>query len=207
MQVLFDLRPPHLVQSQETRVDPIRLLSVLFFVVFILLSAFNIAFTTLQLGSARSELARLKGEEARVSDNNNRLIAGIDSIRAFRDRIRAYLAFTSQELPAVEFMAALEGAVPRGLKIANLEIRPGSVLMRGSALTDQDIIDFGATLDGMRNIVRKVDAPVTTRGALGARMVSDFSMTCSIRPISEIAGASPEQPEGAERSGESGDGR
>ncbi len=204
MQVLFDLRPPHLVQSQETRVDPIRLLSVLFLVIFVLLSVFNIAYTTLQLGSVRSELARLRGEEARVSDNNNRLTSSIDSMRALRDRIKAYLAFTRQELPAVEFMAALEGAVPRGLKIENLEIRPGSALMRGSALTDQDIIDFGATLDGMRNIVRKVDAPVTTRGTLGERMISNFSMTCSVRSISEIAGTYPQQ---AEPSDESGDGR
>ena len=204
MQVLFDLRPPHLVQIQETKVDPVRLLSVLFFVVFVLLSVFNIAFTTLQLGNVRSELARLRGEETRVSDNNNQLASSIDSMRAFRDRIKAYLAFTRQELPSVEFLAALEGAVPRGLKIANLEIRPGSAIMRGSALTDQDIIDFGATLDGMRNIVRKVDAPVTTRGTLGTRMISNFSMTCSVRSISEIADAYPKQ---MERSTESGDGR
>ncbi|MDL2263026.1 hypothetical protein LJC31_00075 [Synergistaceae bacterium OttesenSCG-928-I11] len=200
MQVLFDLRPPHLVQSQETRVDPIRLLSVLFFVVFVLLSIFNIAFTTLQLNNVRSELARLRGEETRVTDNNDRLGASIGSMREFRDRIKAYLAFTRQELPTVEFMAALEGAVPRGLKIANLEIRPGSALMRGSALTDQDIIDFGAKLDGMRNIVRKVDAPVTTRGTLGTRMISDFSMTCSIRSITDIADTYPEQIEDANES-------
>ena len=192
MQVLFDLRPPHLVQSQETRVDPIRLLSVLLFVVFVLLSVFNIAYTTMQLNGVRSELARIRGEQTRVGENNDRLGSSIDGMRAFRDRIKVYLAFTRQELPTVEFMAALEGAVPRGLKIANLEIRPGSVLMRGSALTDQDIIDFGAKLDGMRNIVRKVDAPVTTRGAIGTRMISDFSMTCSIRTISEIADAYPE---------------
>ena len=200
MQVLFDLRPPHLVQSQETRVDPIRLLSVLFFVVFVLLSIFNIAFTTFQLNNVRSELARLRGEETRVTDNNDRLGASIGSMREFRDRIKEYLAFTRQELPTVEFMAALEGAVPRGLKIANLEIRPGSALMRGSALTDQDIIDFGAKLDGMRNIVRKVDAPVTTRGTLGARMISDFSMTCSIRSITDIADTYPEQIENANES-------
>lgn len=192
MQVLFDLRPQHLVHEQETRVDPIRLLSVLLFVAFVLLSAFNIGYITLQLNAVRSELSALRGEEARVGDNNARLTESIKSMRVMRDRIKAYLAFTSQELPTVEFMAALEGAVPRGLKINNLEIRPGNVLMRGSALTDQDIIDFGAKLDGMRGIVRKVDAPVTTKGTLGSMIVSDFSMTCNIRSISDIAASYPE---------------
>jgi hypothetical protein len=193
MQVLFDLRSSHLVQSQETRVDPIRLFSVLLFAIFVLLSIFTIVFTALQLNDARNELARIRDEEARISVSNDRLASSIDGMREFRDRISEYLVFTRQELPTVEFMAALEGAVPQGLKIANLEVSPGNVLMKGSALTDQDIIDFGAKLGSMRGIVQKVNAPVTTRGTISGRRVSDFSMTCSIRSINEIASDYPEQ--------------
>lgn len=192
MQVLFDLKSKQLAHEQETRVDIIRLVSVLLFVVFVLLSAFNIGFTTLQLNGVKSELAALRNEEGRVNDNSNRLANSIDTMRKMRDKIKAYLAFTRQELPAVEFMAALEAAVPGGLKITNLEIRPGNALMRGSALTDQDIIDFGAKLDGMRGIVTKVDAPVTTRGTIGSRMVSDYTITCNIRSISDVAAVYPE---------------
>jgi hypothetical protein len=201
MQVLFDLRPPHLVQSQETKVDMVRLLCVLLFVLFVLLSAFNIAFTTLQLSGVRAELARIRGEAERAGENKNRLDSRLAGMREFTDGVREYLAFTSQELPIVEFMTALEGAVPPGLKIENLEILPGNVIIKGSALSDRDIIDFGAKLDSMRGIVRKVDAPVTTRGAVGAKIVSDFSMTCDIRSISEIANEYPEQSGGSDEMG------
>jgi hypothetical protein len=202
MRVLFDLRSSHLVQSQEARVDPIRLFSVLLFAIFVLLSLFTIVFTALQINGARSELARIRGEEARISVSNNRLSSSVADMRELRDRIGEYLAFTRQELPTVEFMAALEGVVPQGLKIANLEIRNGNVLMRGSALTDQDIINFGAKLDSMRGIVQKVNAPVTTRGTIGGRRVSNFSMTCSIRSISEIASDYPEQFGSSDKGGD-----
>jgi hypothetical protein len=187
MQVVFDLRPPHLVVSQNQRVDPVRILTVLMFLIFVFLSIFNIGFTTMKLRDVRGELDRVTGEKIAVSDNSDRLAVTLTTMRKLRDQVKIYLEFTRQEMPTIEFMAGLEGAVPPGLTITNLVIRPGNVLMKGAALTDQDIIDFGAKLDGMKNIVTKVDAPVTTKGALGSKITSDYAITCNIRPISEIA--------------------
>jgi hypothetical protein len=109
-------------------------------------------------------------------------------------------------------MSALEGAVTTGLKVSNLEIRQGSVTMRGSGLTDQDILDFVAKLDSMKNIVTRVDAPVTTRGTLGKAIITDFAISCNIKSISEVTVAVPEEPvintqvEGAEGAGNTGQG-
>ncbi|MDR1885331.1 MAG: hypothetical protein LBQ56_03590 [Synergistaceae bacterium] len=194
MKVLFDLRPAHLVQNQDQRVDPIRLLSALLFVIFCLLSIFNIAYTTMKLFDVRAELMSAKGDEIAVSENVTMLTASINTMREIRDRARIYLEFTRQELPVVEFMAALEGAITSGITITTMEIRPGNVMMKGSAVGDQDIIDFSSRLDGMKNIVTKVDAPVTTRGALGNRPIADYTVTCNIRSISDIAASMPDMP-------------
>ena len=206
MQVSLDLRPAHLVFIQEQKVDIVRLLSVLLLLIFLILSVVNIGFTAFKLRDVRAELASTRGEQVRVKENGDRLSASIVEMRKMRDRVKAYLEFTRLDLPTVEFMAALEGAVPNGLKIANLEIRPGNVLMRGAALTDQEIIDFGAKLDSMRNIVTRVGAPVTTKGTLGGRrgtvMISEYSIACNIRSISDVASSYPELTPSAEEGGE-----
>jgi hypothetical protein len=177
------------VHIQEQQVDLTRLLSVLFFVAFVGLSLFNIGHITFRLRDVRAELANVEGEQLIVSDQTERLGQRIAEMRKLRDKVRAYIEFTRQELPTVEFMAALEESVPDGVKITNLQIRPGSVTMRGSALTDQDISDFGLRLDGRKDITTGVGAPTTTKATLGSRMISDFSISCNLRSISDIASA------------------
>ncbi|MDR3255579.1 MAG: hypothetical protein LBT31_08415 [Synergistaceae bacterium] len=197
MKVLFDLRPQHLVRVQDQQVDLLRLLSVLLFVAFVLLSLFNIGNITYNLRDVNVRLAATHGNLSVVTANSNRLAARIEEMRVLRDRTRAYLEFTRQELPSIEFMAALEGIVTSGMKVESLELRPGSATMRGSALTDQDIVDFSARLDGMKNITSLVDAPITTKGSLGAAMISEFAISCTLRSISDIAASMPESPGGA----------
>lgn len=187
MKVLFDLRPKHLVQIQETRVDPMRLLTVLLFAVFVLLSSFNIGYMLYYMMNASAELSRMRNEEIIVLDNERRIAESLASSRAFRDSIRTYIDFMDQDIPTVEFLSALEGASPAGLKITTVEMRPGGVMMKGTSLTDQDIIDFGADLGGIRGVVTKVDAPITTHGRLGSRMISEFTITCGIGSLSDVA--------------------
>jgi hypothetical protein len=180
------------VQLQEQQVDLTRLLSVLLFVAFVGLSLFNIVHITIRLRDVRTDLASTEGEQLVISDQTERLGQRIAEMRKLRDKVRAYIEFTRQELPTVEFMAALEESVPDGVKISNLQIRPGSVTMRGSALTDQDISEFGARLNGRKDITTGVDAPVTTKTTLGSVMISDFSISCNIRSISDIASSMPQ---------------
>ncbi|MDR1966308.1 MAG: PilN domain-containing protein, partial [Synergistaceae bacterium] len=191
MQVLFDLRPPHLVQLQGRQIDAARLLSVLFFVVFILFSGYNIFYTALNYLSVRRDLESATGEQISVRDESASLLSSINKIRDLKTRVIAYLAFTRNELPAVEFMKILEDVVPQGLKIATLEVRPESVLMVGSAISDEEIIALTTNLAGMSYIVKKVDAPVTNKSVMGTRQISDFRVTCDIKPILDIAEGDP----------------
>lgn len=182
------------MRRRERRIDPPRLLILSLFVVFLLLSVYNIGHTVSRLRSARAEIACLKGEEARVVAMATRLGNTIASLKKAHDRTLDYLAFVRFDLPAVEFLAALEEAVAPGIKIAAVEMQPGSARMRGSALTEQDVRGFAARLEGMQYIVSKVEVPVVTKGAVGRRAVWNFAISCDIEQIAEITA-----PKAAER--------
>ena len=56
MQVLLDLRPPKIVQEQKKRINPLRLVVALLFVVFTALSLFNVGYMYFQLDAMNNEL-------------------------------------------------------------------------------------------------------------------------------------------------------
>jgi len=176
-----------MVARQSQRVDILRALSVALFLVFIVMSVCNIAFTAVRYVNTRQELIAARGELEKTRTLSAAFATGIGGMRELMTAVTAYLEFTREELPAVEFMKALEDALPPGLKISALSVRPGSVRMVGSALSDEEIIALSSNLGAMSHIVAHVDAPVTTKSVLGARQISDFSLTCDIRKISDIA--------------------
>jgi hypothetical protein len=194
MQVLFDLRPPHIVQLQSQRVDITRVLSVLFFVLFIMISIYNIGGIAYNYLKVQQALADATGEQRSVRDASAALTVEITRLRAIKNKVAVYLEFTREELPAVEFMKALEDALPpQGLKISQLEIRPNNVLMTGSALSDNEIAMFAAKLESLNYIVTRVDSPVTTKSTLGTRQISDFKLACTIKKVLDIAENDPNQ--------------
>lgn len=192
MQILFDLRSPKLVQLQEKHVDPLRLLSMVLFGGFVVISLFNIAYTVINLRDVRSQLDSIKGEQTVLVDQSARIDTEIGTLRLYKEKIKAYVAFSKEEMPSVEFLAALEGAVPSSVKLTKLEMKPANVVIRGVALGDQDIVDFGGKLDSMRNIVTKVDAPVTAKATSGSRIILEFTMPCTVKTVSEVAAAMAE---------------
>jgi hypothetical protein len=161
------------------------------FVIFLALSFYNIGFTAFKYFTVRQELSAATGEQMSVRNASAQLAAAIKEMQALKTRIVAYLEFTREELPAVEFMTVLEDAIPAGLKISNVEVRSGNAMMEGTALTGDEIIAFAANLDAMKYIVTKVDSPVTTKSDLGTRQVSNFKITCDIRKILDIAANEP----------------
>jgi hypothetical protein len=188
---LFDLRPPHLVHLQSQRIDLARLLNVLLFLIFLFFSAFNIGYTAFRYLNVRQELSAATSEQVSVKDQSASFAAAIKNYQALKTKIVAYLTFTREELPAVEFMRALEDAIPGGLKFSSLEVRPGNAYMIGSALSDEEIIALTANLASLTYIIKKVDSPITNKSVLGSRQISDFQVTCDIKPILDIEAASP----------------
>ncbi|MDR1579320.1 MAG: hypothetical protein LBS35_03100 [Synergistaceae bacterium] len=191
MQVLFDLRPPHLVQLQSRSVDVSRLLSILLFMIFMALSFWNIGFTAFKYLQVRQELSASLGRQSEVRAQSASFAATIAQMRTLKTQIVAYLEFTREELPAVEFMKTLEDTVPDGLKISTLDVTPGNASMSGAALGDDQIIVFGANLGSQSYIVTRVSSPVTNKSVLGTRQIMDFQITCSLKKILDIAANDP----------------
>lgn len=192
MQVLFDLRPQHLVQIQNQKLDVTRVLIVIFFVGFVMVSIFNIANMMIKLRGLNADLAEERTTQASISSSIASVNSQIDGFRAIRDRIRGHLEFTMQDLPTVEFLSGLESAVNAGLKVANVDLRQGSVTMRGSAITDQDVMDFVNSLDSMKYMITKVDPPSMTKSTLNNVLITDFSLSCNIKSVTAIGEALPE---------------
>jgi hypothetical protein len=174
------------------------------FVVFVCLSLFNIVNTMFKLRDVRAELGEKRSDQMIVNDSSERLLQAINELRALKDMATSYIEFTRQELPTVEFLSALEGAIPNGLKVTDISIRQGNVMMRGASMTDQEIVEFSSRLDGIKNIVIKVDAPVTTKNTINNRIISNFTITCNIKSVAAIASATAAaMREAAETGGES----
>jgi Tfp pilus assembly protein PilN len=159
--------------------------------VFMALSFWNIGFTAFKYLHVRQELSASMGRRSEVRTQSATLAATIKQMQALKTQIVAYLEFTREELPAVEFMKTLEDTVPDGLKVATLRVVPGSASMAGAALGDDQIIAFAANLDSQNYIVTRVDSPITTKSVLGAKQISDFRITCNIRKILDIAANDP----------------
>ena len=191
MQILFDLRPPHLVHLQSRSGDAYRLLGILLFIIFIALSFWNIGFTAFKYLQVRQELSASMGSQSETRAQSASLAAAIKQMQALKTQISAYLEFTREELPAVEFMKTLEDAVPEGLKISTLDVIQGSASMAGSALGDDQIKAFAANLSSQNYIVTRVDSPVTTKSVLGSKQISDFRITCNLKKILDIAANDP----------------
>lgn len=194
MQVLFDLRPATLVHSQEKRVDAIRLLSALLFVVFFMVSGFNIVYTWMHWSQVRGELKKAQTTKESIQKESVELESNRSILQGFMDKTRVYLDFARQEVPSVEFLAALEDMTPQGLKISLVEIKPGSVHMRGSALTDQEVVEFAARLEANKNIIERVEMPVTTKSTVGNQIIAEFAVTGTLKSILDIEVHAPVMP-------------
>ncbi|MDR0653376.1 MAG: hypothetical protein LBG12_08730 [Synergistaceae bacterium] len=167
------------------------MLGILLFIIFIALSFWNIGFTAFKYLQVRQELSASMGSQSETRAQSASLAAAIKQMQALKTQISAYLEFTREELPAVEFMKTLEDAVPEGLKISTLDVIQGSASMAGSALGDDQIKAFAANLSSQNYIVTRVDSPVTTKSVLGSKQISDFRITCNLKKILDIAANDP----------------
>ena len=193
MQVLLDLRAPHLVQLQSQKVDATRILSVVLLIVFIFMSIGNIAYTTMKYIDVRSNLGDTQTKLANNRTLSTQLDGKIKTFRAKRDELLAQISFTRMELPCVEFLQALEDALPEnGLKLKTVTITEGNVVMNGAALTENEIVDFGAKLDSLKYIVTNVASARTTKTVIGTnKQIVGFGLSCTIKNIIDVTADSP----------------
>jgi hypothetical protein len=192
MQVLLDLRAPHLVQLQSQKVDATRILSVVLFIVFFFMSIGNIAYTTLKYVDVKQQLGETQSSLSQARTLSAQLDVKIKAFRAKRDELLAHISFTRMELPCVEFLQALEDALPEsGLKIKSVSMTEGNVKMSGAALTEKEIVEFGAKLDSLKYIVTNVSASTTRPTVIGTKQIVGFDLSCAIKNLIDVTADSP----------------
>lgn len=186
MQVYFDLRPSNLVILQEQKVDPIRLLCVLLFFIFFVLSLVNIFFTGLKYAGAQNNLKSAQSEKKVQESQKVKLDETLANLQKLRNRMVVFLDFTKMDIPSVEVLAALDYTVPSNLVVNSILITPGNVNLQGSAINDEDITVFASKLDNMKTIFHRASAPTTKRTESGARLIWDFQIICDSKTIPDI---------------------
>ena len=180
MKVSLDLRPRALVESQKKRLNVSRLFMTLFLLSFLLIGgstlfwAFwnyrslvdRVAFLEDTLSIQRAQNARLANELRRLGEEEAVYVAALKLLQ--------------DELPALEFLQAMETSLPPGVWVRTLSIVPGKVSLHGSAYKEDDVVEFGkGLLDAP--VVAAVDFPVTTRVVRDGQSLVDYTLACSLR--------------------------
>ena len=180
MKVLLDLRPRALVEAQKKRVNVARLFVTLFFFSFMLVGgatlgwAFwnhralidRVSFLEDSLSIQIAQNARLSNELKRLSDEE---AVYVSALKLLQD-----------ELPALEFLQAMESSLPPGVWVTSVTVAPGKVSLQGGAYKEDDVVEFGkGLLDAP--VIAAVDFPVTTRGVRDGQSLVDYSLACSLR--------------------------
>ena len=186
MKVLLDLRPAYIVASQKKKVDPIRLITFVFFFAFVVMSSINITVMFFNMLDLEQNLQNAQSEQSRAQESLMSLEQRIESLRKQAQAFRDYLEFTNADLPVVEVLAALESLTPAGLKIETLNLTPGGASMVGVALTDDKIVDFAQRLGEVPDIITRVNVPITTKRTLGTQLVPEFSLTLNVSNLGAI---------------------
>lgn len=197
MKVLLDLRPPKIVQEQKKRINPLRLVMALLFVVFTALSLFNVGYMYFQLDAMNNEL----GVETNAKDSIQSTVLRLDSeLTKLRDTAKAfndYLVFTKSDIPVVEVLAALEAITPQNLKIESFTLNPGAAAMVGVGLEDTDVVQFAQNLEQIPGIISKVNPPITSKRTVGNRLAVQFNMTAMVNDLGTIFANNKKEAEAA----------
>jgi len=180
MKVLLDLRPRALVESQKKRLNVSRLVMTLLFLTFFLIGGSTIVRAFWNYLSLVDRVAFLEDTLAIKSKQNERLANELSRLAEEEAVYVSALKLLQDELPALEFLQAMETSLPPGVWVRTLSIVPGKVSLQGSAYKEDDVVEFGkGLLDAP--VVAAVDFPVTTRVVRDGQSLVDYTLACSLR--------------------------
>lgn len=180
MKVILDLRPLALVESQKQKLNIPRLLLVLFFAAFFLVGGTTLVMAFMRFRMLRTEVARLQDTLVVQNAQNDRMETELQRLSETEELYVSALTLLQEELPALEFLNALEKALPYGVWMKSVSIVPGRASLQGNAFNENDVVEFAkGLLDA--SIVVTVDFPVTTRVVLNNESLVAFTLSCRLR--------------------------
>lgn len=175
MTIKLDLRPASLKRETRKAVHATRLVAAVLLVAFCLVSGVCILFGSVLSFRLREEKATLKLSIEELTAQDVRLTGELKRLQNESARFVENLALVKAELPALEFLNAVQGALPAASRMDTVEVNAGSAKIVGIAASEGEVVAFARKL-GEAPLVSSVSFPVTSKQGNLIR----FELTCSL---------------------------
>lgn len=185
MKVRIDLRPRELVEQKKNGVNIGLIIVTVVFLSFIVVSGTTFVYGYMTSRSLQMQVSRLNDDIAILTAQNRRLSNEIQRLSEQEKMYGNALALLREELPTLEFLEAVEKALPKGVWLSSVTQRERKAEMKGFAYNENDIVVFARGLIDT-GVVPNVDFPVTRRTTLNGAAVVDFSLSCGVGTIDTI---------------------
>ena len=188
MKIKIDLRPRELVERKKNGVNFALIIVTVIFLSFVAVSGTTFVYGYVTSRSLQAEVSRLNDDIAMLTAQNRRLSNEIARLSLQEKMYGNALALLREELPTLEFLEAVEKALPKGVWISSAAQKQGSAELKGFSYNENDIVVFARGLIDT-GVVPNVAFPVTKRTKLNGTAVVDFSLSCSVGAIESIGKA------------------
>jgi Fimbrial assembly protein (PilN). len=175
MTIKLDLRPESLKRESKKAVNATRLVAAILLVAFCLVSLGSILYGTALAFRLKEEKASLKLSIEELTTQDVRLTGELKRLQNESAKFTENLALVNAELPALEFLNAIQGALPSSTRIDSVDMSKGSAKLVGIASSEGEVVAFARKL-GEATLVSSVSFPVTSKQGNLIR----FEVTCSL---------------------------
>jgi Tfp pilus assembly protein PilN len=175
MTIKLDLRPAALRRETRKAVHVTRLVATILLVAFCIVSAVCILYGSVLAFRLREEKASLKLSIEELTAQDVRLTGELKRLQNESARFTENLALVKAELPALEFLNAVQGALPAASRMDSVEVNAGTAKLVGIAASEGEVVAFARKL-GEAPLVTSVSFPVTSKQGNLIR----FELTCSL---------------------------
>ena len=188
MKIKIDLRPRELIEQKKHGVNFALIIVTVIFLSFVAVSGTTFVYGYVTSRSLQAEVSRLNDDIAMLTAQNRRLSNEIQRLSLQEKMYGNALALLREELPTLEFLEAVEKALPKGVWLSSAAQKQGSAELKGFSYNENDIVVFARGLIDT-GVVPNVAFPVTKRTKLDGAAVVDFSLSCSVGAIESIGKA------------------
>jgi len=175
MTIKLDLRPVSLKRESRKAVNATRLVAAILLVAFCLVSLGSILYGSILALRLKEEKASLRMSIDELTTQDVRLTGELKRLQNESAQYTENLALVRADLPALEFLNALQGALPSATRMDSVEVTAGSAKIVGVASSEGEVVAFARKL-GEASLVSSVSFPVTSKQGNLIR----FELTCSL---------------------------
>lgn len=185
MRVTVDFRPQYLIESRKRKVNIPRMLFFILSLSFIIMGTTTCIWSYLHVSSLKEKDEKVRETLVAARMQDEKMDAELKRLAGMESFYLSSLSVLQKELPALEFLEAVERGLPSQVWIRRISVASGKATMDGSAYTEESIVEFAKGLLKYP-VVALVDFPVTSRVIRNEKSMIDFSLTCHLGNFASI---------------------